>query len=144
MKSGILARAFLTGTIYPLVIFLIAGVIDYITNESNVMFTVMLVEGIILLVLPVLFLSKEEKLNSEYYTKLTAPMYLTGYGVITLFVGIAINTMDMGKLFPTQFLGGIGLFMVWIVMAGGFVWAVLFRVGALVAKCISSAKEKKN
>ena len=140
MKSVVMAKSYLMGTVCPLVIFLIAGVLDYVTNEGNLMFTVMIVEGVILLMLPVFFGYREDKLKSECPTKWIAPMYLAGYAVITLLAVIAINTIDMSKLFPHQFLGGIGLFMVWIVMAGGFVWALIFRIGALIAHAVSKNK----
>lgn len=34
MKSVVMAKSYLMGTVCPLVIFLIAGVLDYVTNEA--------------------------------------------------------------------------------------------------------------
>lgn len=40
----------------------------------------------------------------------------------------------MDELFPSQFLGGIGLFILWGVMLCSLGWALIFRLGAAFAK----------
>lgn len=143
MKGKVLVKSLLMGMICPAIIYIAAAVFDVITQESNASLVVMFIEGVLLLILPVFFLIREKELEQQFPTKLTAPVYLFGYAVITLVMIYITDSLDMDKLFAHKFLGGIGLVIMYIILAGGFVWALLFRTGVLIAKCISSAQEKK-
>ena len=80
----------------------------------------------------------EKKLDSQCPTKWIPPMYLIAYAVITLVMLIVLSSLDMTKLFGHQFLGGIGLMFMWFVMVGGCIWAILFRIGALIVRAIKN------
>ncbi|WP_164173792.1 hypothetical protein [Ruminococcus flavefaciens] len=138
MKTIVLCKSYLMGTICPLVIYLAAGAYDIITQEDNSALNVMVIEGLLLLALPVFFLNMEKKLGSQCPTKWIPPMYLIAYGVITLVMLIVLSSLDMTKLFGHQFLGGIGLMFMWFVMVGGCIWAILFRIGALIVRAVKN------
>ena len=137
MKKKVLARSFIMGLICPLLIYLAAGTLDVIMQESNLVFYVMFAMGLLLFLLPVYFLMKEKKLNEKAASKLTAPAYLLGYAVTAVTLLYLVNdTIDMSKLFGHKFLGGIGLTIMLIILACGFGWAVLFRIGAAIVRSI--------
>lgn len=136
MKGKVLAKSFLMGIICPLIIYLAAAAFDVITQESNASLYVMFIEGLLLLLLPVFFLSREKELERQFSTKLTAPAYLFGYAVITLAIIYITDLIDMEKLFGHKFLGGIGLVFMYMILAGGCIWAVVFRLGAAVVRLI--------
>ena len=136
MKGRVLIRSFLMGVICPAVIYLAAGALDVITQESNLMFAVMVLMGAVLLVLPAYFLDREKKLNEQFPTKLTAPAYLLGYGIMVPVMLYIVDSLDTEKLFGHRFLGGIGLTILLMILAGGFVWAVVFRIGAAIVSLI--------
>ena len=138
MKTIVLCKSYLMGTICPLVIYLAAGIYDIITQEDNSTLTVMVIEGLLLLAMPIFFLNMEKKLGSQCPTKWIPPMYLIAYGVITLVMLLVISSLDMTKLFRHQFLGGIGLMFMWFIMAGGCIWAIVFRVGVLIVNSIKN------
>lgn len=140
MKGRILIRSFLTGVICPMVVYLAAGALDVITKESNLMFAVMFVMSAVLLALPAYFLYREKKLNEQFPTKLTAPAYLLGYGILVPVMLYVTDSIEMEKLFGHRFLGGIGLTIMLIILACGFCWAVLFRIGAAIVSLIKRDK----
>ena len=136
MKVKVLVKSFLMGIICPLIIYLAAAGFDVITQESNASLYVMFIEGLLLFVLPFFFLSREKELDRQFSTKLTAPAYLFGYAVITLAIIYITDLIDMDKLFGHKFLGGIGLVIMYMILAGGCIWAVVFRLGAAVVRLI--------
>ncbi len=136
MKSGVLAKSFLMGIVCPLIIYLLAAVFDVITQESNASLNVMFIEGLCLFFLPMFFLGKEKKLNRQFPTKLIAPAYLSGYAVIAAVMIFVTDSIDMEKLFGHQFLGGIGLAIMLIILACGFGWAVIFRIIAAIVRYV--------
>lgn len=141
MKCKVLVRALLMGIICPAVIYLAAAAFDVITQESKAALYIMLIEGVLLLLLPVFFLWREKVLDRQFSTKLTAPAYLLGYAVITLVAVYITDSADMEKLFGHKYLGGIGLVFMYMILAAGLGWAVLFRIGAAV---VSLIKKKRN
>ena len=52
MKTVVLCKSYLMGTICPLVIYLAAGAYDIITQEDNSALNVMVIEGLLLFALP--------------------------------------------------------------------------------------------
>ncbi len=138
MKTVVLCKSYLMGTICPLVIYLAAGAYDIITQEDNSALNVMVIEGLLLFALPVFFLNMEKRLGSQCLTKWIPPMYLIAYGVITLVMLIVLSSLDMTKLFGHRILGGIGLIFMWFVMVGGCIWAILFRIGALIVRAVKN------
>ena len=137
MKSAVLAKSFLMGAVCPLIVYFVQAAIDIITQESAAIF-LMFVEGGVLLALPVFFLRKEKELYEKFPTKWIAPVCLSGYAVITFAAALVVDSIDIYELFEHRFMGGIGLILLWYIMAGGFIWAVLFRIGALIVKVIKS------
>lgn len=138
MKTIVLCKSYLMGTICPLVIYLAAGAYDIITQEDSSVLAAMVIEGLLLFALPVFFLNMEKRLGSQCLTKWIPPMYLIAYGVITLVMLVVLSSLDMTKLFGHQFLGGIGLMFMWFVMVGGCIWAILFRIGALIVRAVKN------
>ena len=136
MKGKVLAKALLMGILFPLAVYLMAGALDIITQESNAAFYVMVIEGLLLFALPIFFLSREKSLNEQFPTKLIAPAYLLGYGILVPIMLYVTDSLDMDKLFGHKFLGGIGLTIMLIILACGFCWAVVFRTGAAIVRLI--------
>jgi hypothetical protein len=141
MKAKVLVKSLLMGAICPAAIYLAAAVLDVITQESRAALFVMFIEGVLLFLLPVFFLRREKELNEQFPTKLTAPAYLLAYAVITLVMIYITDSVDMEKLFHGRYLGGIGLVFMYTILIGGFVWAVVFRVGALIVRALRSSRE---
>ena len=136
MKGRVLTRSFLMGMICPMVIYIAGGALDVITKESNFMLAVMFVMGAVLLALPAYFLCREKKLNEQFRTKLIAPAYLLGYGILLPVMLYVTDCLDTQNLFGHKFLGGIGLTIMLIILACGFGWAVVFRTGAALVRLI--------
>ena len=140
MKGKVLVKSLLMGAVCPAVIYLAAAVFDVITQESRAALSVMLIEGVLMFLLPVFFLRRENELNKQCPSKLIAPAYLLGYAVITLVLIYITDSVDMEKLFHGRYLGGIGLFFMYMILIGGFVWAVVFRIGALIVRAVKKGK----
>lgn len=120
---------------FPGIIYLAAGAIDVITKEDIYMVLIFL-EGLCLLVLPIFFHDREEKLKKQFPTKLIAPAYLIGYAVIVPVLVFITDSLDMYKLFGHYFLAGISLTIMLIILAGGFVWAVVIRVITAIVNAV--------
>ena len=61
---------------------------------------------------------------------------MSGYAVIAAVMIFVTESIDMEKLFGHQFLGGIGLAIMLIILACGFGWAVIFRIIAAIVRYV--------
>lgn len=141
MKAKVLVKSLLLGVACPAVIYLAAAALDVITQESRAALYVMLIEAVLLFLLPIFFLRREKKLNKQFTTKLIPPAYLLGYGIITLVLIYFTDGVDMERLFHGRYLGGIGLVFMYIILIGGLIWAVIFRIGALIVRALRSSRK---
>ena len=142
MKKKVIFKSLLMGICVPGGIYLAAGALDIITQESSFMLWVMFFTGIILFLLPMFFLSREKKLNLQAPTKLAAPAYLLGYAAVTAALLYIVDAIDTEKVFHHRYLGGIGLTILLIILTLGLGWAVLFRVITAIVRLIRKAANK--
>lgn len=125
------------GYFIPLSIFLIFDLIDILCEEYGVM-GLLVLEGIALFILPIIMLGKEKNTPKGTALKRSSVMFLCGYAaaaLTALIIQMIIEDIDLAdKLFPGVFLRGIGFTLICMVLVGGFIWAVIFRVSAAIIR----------
>lgn len=131
------------GYFIPLSIFLISDLIDIICKEYGVMGFLVL-EGTALFILPIIMLGKEKNTPKGKALKRSSVMFLIGYAaaaITALIIQMMIEDTDLAdKLFPGVFLRGIGFTLICMVLVGGFLWAVIFRITAAIVRLLRSRK----
>ena len=122
------------GIIFPLAVFLIAGVFDVSRSRSVLIEWGVYLLGLFLIALPVLFFLQERKLNEQTASKLIAPAYLLGYAAAAAAALYSVYcVIDYDKLFHGDTEGGLLISIASFALIFGLGWAVLFRIGASAA-----------
>ena len=134
------------GYFIPLSIFLIFDLIDILCEEYGVM-GLLVLEGIALFILPIIMIGKEKNTPKGTALKRSSVMFLCGYAaaaLTALIIQMIIEDIDLAdKLFPGVFLRGIGFTLICMVLVGGFIWAVIFRISAAIIRRLLRNKNDK-
>jgi hypothetical protein len=143
MNKKILIKAIIMGAGWPLAVFLVCALLDIATQESRAALYVMFAEGIVLFVLPILMLKRERKLSEEKLPLWTVPVYLAAYALITVLLHYLIEVVADTSVFFSKdvYMGGLGLVLMLMILTGGFIWAVVFRLGAAVVGLIRGKRQ---
>ncbi|HOO05283.1 MAG TPA: hypothetical protein PLY43_01410 [Ruminococcus sp.] len=110
--------------------------LDWLFGESNAMMPVMIIFGLVLFFLPIFALVLESRMKEELSAKQFLLAYFGGYSV-TAALGSAVicgGIIDLDKLFPHEFLGGIIMLVLLVILLGGLVWAAVFRITAAIVQ----------
>ena len=110
--------------------------LDWLFDESNAMLPVMIIFGLVLFFLPIFAFVLENRMKEELSAKKFLMAYFGGYGV-TAALGSAVicgGIIDFDKLFPDEFLGGIIMLVLLVILLGGLVWAAVFRITAAIVR----------
>ena len=103
--------------------------LDWLFDESNAMLPVMFF-------LPIFALVLESRMKEELSAKQFLLAYFGGYGVTAAIGSVMIygGIIDLDKLFPDEFMGGIGMLFLLLILLGGLVWAAVFRITAAIVR----------
>ena len=110
--------------------------LDWLFGESNAMLAVMIIFGLVLFFLPIFALALENRMKEELSAKKFLLTYFGGYGV-TAALGSAVicgGIIDLDKLFPDEFMGGIIMLVLLVILLGGLIWAAVFRITAAIVR----------
>ena len=105
--------------------------LDWLFDESNAMLPVMIIFGLVLFFLPIFALVLESRMKEELSAKKFLLACFGGYGVTAVICG---GIIDLDKLFPDEFLGGIIMLVLLVILLGGLVWAAVFRITAAIVR----------
>ena len=105
--------------------------LDWLFDESNAMLPVMIIFGLLLFFLPIFALVLENRMKEELSAKKILLACFGGYGVTAVICG---GIIDLDKLFPDEFLGGIIMLVLLVILLGGLVWAAVFRITAAIVR----------
>ncbi|MBP3249678.1 MAG: hypothetical protein J6M48_04890 [Ruminococcus sp.] len=110
--------------------------LDWLFDESNAMLPVMIIFGLVLFFLPIFALVLESRMKEELSAKQFLLAYFGGYGVTAAIGSVMIygGIIDLDKLFPDEFMGGIGMLFLLLILLGGLVWAAVFRITAAIVR----------
>ncbi|MCR4795556.1 MULTISPECIES: hypothetical protein [Ruminococcus] len=132
------------GLCIPLAIFLTFDLLDILTREYLV-WGLWIFEAALLFILPIRILREEKRIPVKAPMKLSSVMFLCGYAaavIAALIIQATIENVDLAeKLLPHGFLSGIGLTVICMILAGGFFWAVIFRVAVAIARFSRGARK---
>lgn len=128
------------GFIVPAATFALATVLDIVTDESNPeVILAFLIEAAVIIALPILNYRHEKALGSKITAKQYNTGYFLGYFLAAAAVMIFICSVDVGGFFTqhdgTEWLDlrGLGIIFLAFGIAGGFVFALIFRgIAALI------------
>ena len=123
--------------------FAFAAVIDVVSDEENPgVILAFLLEAAVIIALPIFNYRQEKKLSSAIPAKQYNKAYFLGYFSAAAAVMAFISTVDVRDFFPERDevvwldLRGLGLMFLAILIAAGFIWALVFRGAAWVIKHI--------
>ncbi|MBQ8122209.1 MAG: hypothetical protein IJ170_02690 [Ruminococcus sp.] len=136
MEQRPAAMVFLTTMGITAVSFGTSCFLDWLFGESNAMLPVMIIFGLVLFFLPIFALVLESRMKEELSAKKFLLAYFSGYGV-TAALGSAVicsGIIDLDKLFPHEFLGGIIMLVLLVILLGGLVWAAFVRITAAIVR----------
>jgi hypothetical protein len=144
MKKKILIRFFLMGLCIPLAIFLTFDLLNILTREYF-LWGLWITEAVLLFILPFRILGEERKVPVKAPLKLSSVMFLCGYAaavIASLMIQAMIENADIAEKFlPHRFLSGIGFTVICMILAGGFFWAVIFRVAVAIVRFSRGARK---
>ena len=129
--------------IVPVLTFALAAMLDIVTDESDPgALLAFLLEAAVVIALPIFNYRQEKELSGEVTAKQYNAGYFLGYFLAAAAVTVFINSVDVRKFFPERDtfiwldLRGLGLMFLAILIAAGFIWALVFRGAAWVIKHI--------
>lgn len=128
----------LAGLLIPAVIWAVPTAADIALNEEGaVIFPLMIIEGLLFLALPVYMIKAENKAAEQVSPKKFIAAYLGGFAAVTaLLLPVMYLLSDRFFSGSPVFMAGIGLALIWLILAAGFCWAVMFRAGELLYRRI--------
>ena len=136
MEQRPAAMVFLTTMGITAVSFGTSCFLDWLFDESNAMLPVMIIFGLVLFFLPIFALVLENRMKEELSAKKFLLAYFGGYAATAAIGSVIIygGIIDLDKLFPDEFMGGIVMLVLLLILLGGLVWAAFVRITAAIVR----------